>query len=151
MNLKKGDKIPDSTLKNQRNEVISLHEKTGKNLVVYFYPKDFTPGCTAEACSFRDNYSRINNYDAEVIGISSDTPKRHEEFAKAYQLDYLLLSDTDKKAEKAFGVKRNLFGMLPGRETFVFDKEGKLAGRFSSAIDAKRHVEEAIKLLEKLD
>ncbi|MGB3467953.1 MAG: peroxiredoxin [Cyclobacteriaceae bacterium] len=150
MSLEKGELIPDITLKNQFNKDISLREAIGKNIVVYFYPKDFTPGCTKEACSFRDNYNIIKEYDAEIFGISNDAPDRHHEFAKAYNLEYMLLSDQYRKAEKAFEVQRNLFGMLPGRETFVFDKEGKLVGSFSSALAATRHVEEAIALLENL-
>ncbi|MEL6558289.1 MAG: peroxiredoxin [Bacteroidota bacterium] len=149
MSLKKGDSIPNIQLPNQANELISLDQFKGKNVVVYFYPKDFTPGCTKEACSFRDNYNIIQNeLDAEVIGISGDSPKQHKKFAESYNLEYTLLSDVNKKAEHAFKVKRNLFGLLPGRETFVFDKEGIMIGSFSSAIDATRHVSEAIKLLK---
>lgn len=147
--LELGDQIPDITLKNQDDQSVSFRSYLGKNIVVYFYPKDFTPGCTKEACSFRDNYSLLESYDAEIIGVSGDSPKSHQKFAKAYNLKYTLLSDTNKKAERAFGVKRNMFGLLPGRETFIFDKKGKMIGKFSSAIAATRHVEEAIKVLEK--
>jgi len=150
MSLKIGDQLPDIKLSNQGNEVVSLTDMIGKNLVVYFYPKDFTPGCTKEACSFRDNYNLIKDYDAEVIGISGDSPEKHQKFASSYRLDYVLLSDRDKKAEKAFEVKRNLFGLLPGRETFVFNQKGTLVGKFNSATDATRHVDEAIKILSSL-
>ncbi|MEL7146790.1 MAG: peroxiredoxin [Bacteroidota bacterium] len=147
--LDKGDKIPDITLEDQNSQSISLRSYIGKNVVVYFYPKDFTPGCTKEACSFRDNYSLLEKYGAAVVGISADSPASHKKFAKAYNLEYTLLSDTHKKAEKAFGVKRNMFGLLPGRETFIFNQQGKLIGKFTSAIAATRHVEEAIKVLKK--
>lgn len=149
MSLKKGDALPDIQLPNQDREFVSLRQFIGKNVVVYFYPKDFTPGCTKEACSFRDNYNIIQNeLDAEVIGISADSPEQHKKFAGSYNLEYTLLSDENKKAEQAFKVKRNLFGLLPGRETFVFDKMGKMIGSFNSALDATRHVSEAIKLLK---
>lgn len=149
MSLKVGDQIPDIQLRDQSNQLISLNDFSEKNVVVYFYPKDFTPGCTKEACSFRDNYQIIRDeLDADVIGISADSPEKHQKFAKSYNLKYTLLSDVNGKAESAFNVKRNLFGLLPGRETFVFNRKGKLIGKFNSATAATRHVEEAIKLLK---
>ncbi|MCR9250175.1 MAG: peroxiredoxin [bacterium] len=150
MSVKLGEQIPEIALLDQNNQVVSLREKIGNPLVVYFYPKDFTPGCTMEACSFRDNYNRIKEKNAEVIGISSDSPESHTRFAKKYNLEYILLSDSSKKAEKLFGVKRNLFGALPGRETFVFDKNGALIKHISSAINPLKHVDQSIKALEEL-
>ena len=149
MSLNKGDLIPDISLLDQNDLEVAFRSYKGKNVVVYFYPKDFTPGCTKEACSFRDNYSRIESFGAEVIGISGDSPESHRKFAKAYRLSYTILTDSKQKAEKAFGVKRNLFGLLPGRETFIFDKENKLLGKFSSQLAAEKHVDEAIRILEK--
>ena len=151
MTLNIGDSIPDLSLLNQQNNIVVLKEKIGNPIVVYFYPKDFTPGCTKEACSFRDNYNRIKATGAEVIGISGDSPESHMKFAKRYNLEYTLLSDINRKAEKAFGVKRNLFGLLPGRETFVFDRSGKLINHISSAINPQKHVDESIKTLETLE
>ena len=151
MSLKIGDQIPNIQLRNQLNEPIALRDFIGKNVVIYFYPKDFTPGCTKEACSFRDNYNIIQNeLDAEVIGISGDNPEKHKKFARSFNLEYTLLSDGSKKAEHAFQVKRNLFGLLPGRETFVFNRKGNLVGKFNSATAATKHVDEAIKLLKSI-
>ncbi len=149
MSLKIGDKLPLLILRDQNNEIFNLADKIGRNLVVYFYPKNFTPGCTREACSFRDNYNRLIELGAEVIGISGDSTSSHKKFIEAYNLDYTLLSDTKKEAEKAFGVKRNLFGLLPGRETFIFNNKGILLKKFSSQLAATKHVDEAIKILDK--
>lgn len=122
-----GDHIPAIELKDQNGENFDLKKFVGqKALVVYFYPKDFTPGCTKEACNFRDSYEDFKELGAEVIGVSSDSPKSHAKFAGKYELPYIFLSDKSKKARNAFGVKPNLLGLLPGRETFVFDKEGRL-------------------------
>lgn len=147
--LKKGDRIPDITLNDQNAEPVSLYEFTGKMaLVVYFYPKDETSGCTAEACGFRDQYEEFEEVGARVIGISSDSVKSHEKFAKKHDLNFTILSDPKREARNAFGVKRNLFGLLPGRVTFVFNKEGKLIKEFSSAFQARKHIDEALKALK---
>ena len=147
--LKIGDHIPDITLNDQHADPVSLYEFTGKMaLVVYFYPKDDTPGCTAEACSFRDQYERFEDAGARVIGISTDPVKSHEQFARKYNLNFSLLSDPKKEAHKAFGVRRGLFGLLPGRATFIFNKEGKLVKEFNSALQATRHMREALAVLE---
>ena len=147
--MKIGDKVPDLQLKDQNGDEFNFEKLIGKkSFVVYFYPKDFTPGCTKEACSFRDSYEEFKDLGAEVIGISADTPKSHSKFANKYDLPYLFLSDPDKKARDAFGVKPNLLGLLPGRETFVFNKEGKLLHKFNS-MNAKRHMPEALTVLKK--
>ena len=147
--MKLGDKVPDLELKDQNGEKFSFRELIGKKaFVVYFYPKDFTPGCTKEACSFRDSYQDFQELGAEVIGISSDSPKSHSKFAEKYRLPYIFLSDEDKMARKKFGVKANLLGLLPGRETFVFDKQGKLLHKFNN-MNAKRHMPEALTVLKK--
>ncbi len=148
--LNSGDQLPDITLTNQSNESVNLRSSIGAPLVVYFYPKNFTPGCTIEACAFRDNYNRLLELDAKVIGISADSPDSHARFSQKYRLKYTLLSDPERTAEKAFGVKRNLFGVLAGRETFVFDTKGVLVKRISSAINPIKHVDESILALEKL-
>lgn len=146
--LQKGDLIPDVSLKDQDGNLIDLPSLTGeKALVVYFYPKDDTPGCTAEACGFRDKYEEFVGMGADIIGISSDTVGSHKKFANKYGLNFTLLSDCYGHAEKAFGVPRNLLGLLPGRVTYVFDKVGKLVYSFNSTTKATKHVAEAMEAL----
>ncbi|MCG9971999.1 peroxiredoxin [Christiangramia crocea] len=144
-----GEKVPNITLTDQNGKDFSFKKLIGKNsFVVYFYPKDFTPGCTKEACSFRDSYEDFKELGAEVIGISADSHKSHSKFADEYDLPYIFLSDESKDARKAFGVKPNLLGLLPGRETFIFDKDGKLIHKFNS-MNAGRHMPEALTVLQK--
>lgn len=144
-----GDKVPDITLTDQNGESFNFGKLIGeKSFVVYFYPKDFTPGCTKEACNFRDRYEDFQELGAEVIGISADSEESHSKFARKYDLPYIFLSDQNKKASEAFGVKPNLLGMLPGRETFIFNKQGKLIHKFNS-MNAGRHMPEALTVLKK--
>ncbi len=146
--LKKGDLIPDVSLKDQHGNLIYLPSLIGKNaLVVFFYPKDDTPGCTAEACGFRDKYQDFMEKGADIVGISSDSVGSHKKFADKYGLNFLLLSDCHGQAEKAFSVPRNLMGLLPGRVTYVFDQKGILVYSFNSTTKATRHVEEAMEAL----
>ena len=142
-----GSALPNLTLKDQHGQEVTLSALAGTPLVIYFYPKDDTPGCTAEACSFRDQYADFEDLGARVIGISGDSVKSHARFAQKHRLTFTLLSDTKRQAEKMFGVERNLFGLLPGRVTFVFDSGGKLIKEFSSATQATRHIKEALKAL----
>ncbi|MCB7480923.1 peroxiredoxin [Christiangramia sediminis] len=147
--MKIGEKVPDLELKDQHGEHFSFRDLVGeKAFVVYFYPKDFTPGCTKEACSFRDSYEDFKELGAEVIGISADSSKSHSKFIDRYNLPYIFLSDPNKKAREAFGVKPNLLGLLPGRETFVFNKQGELLHKFNS-MNAGRHMPEALTVLKK--
>jgi len=144
-----GDKVPNLELKDQNGQRFNFRDLVGKRaFVIYFYPKDFTPGCTKEACNFRDSYDDFKALGAEVIGISGDSAKSHSKFADKYRLPYIFLSDSNKKARTAFGVKPNLLGLLPGRETFVFDKEGKLLHKFNS-MNARRHMPEALSVLKR--
>ena len=146
--LKIGDDIPEVTLKDQEGHLIDLTSFKGKHsLVVYFYPKDDTPGCTLEACSFRDRYDEFEEAGAKVIGISGDSVGSHSRFASRHGLNFMLLSDINRVAEKEFGVPRNLLGLLPGRVTYVFNKEGKLVSTFSSAVKATKHIKESLKAL----
>lgn len=146
--LKLGDHIPDVTLNDQNADPVSLYEFTGKMaLVVFFYPKDDTHGCTLEACRFRDEYEKFEQAGARVIGISSDSVKSHKQFAKKHNLNFTILSDPKREALTAFGVRRNLFGLLPGRATFVFNQDGKLVKEFNSAFQATRHIKEAFQAL----
>jgi peroxiredoxin Q/BCP len=117
--------------------------------VIYFYPKDNTPGCTAQACSFRDQYEDFKDLGAEVIGISSDSVESHQKFSKQYKLPFILLSDHDKKIRRLFGVPSGMFGMLPGRVTYVADKEGKIIMIFDSMM-ATKHIPKALEAVKKL-
>ncbi|MEQ9306345.1 MAG: peroxiredoxin [Marinoscillum sp.] len=147
--LQKGDFIPDVSLKDQDGNLIALPSLIGeKALVVYFYPKDDTPGCTAEACGFRDKYEEFSDMGADVVGISSDTVGSHKKFADKYDLNFTLLSDSHGQAEKEFGVPRNLLGLLPSRVTYIFDKEGRLVSSFNSTIKATKHINEAMEALK---
>jgi len=144
-----GDKVPDLELKDQNGKAFKFSDFIGKKaFVVYFYPKDFTPGCTKEACSFRDSYEDFKELGAEVIGISGDSTESHSKFATRYNLPYIFLSDDKKRARDAFGVKSSLLGLIPGRETFIFDKQGKLLHKFNS-MNAKKHMPEALYVLKK--
>ncbi len=150
MALELGDKIPNFSAKDSNGNDFESSSVIGKKPVVfYFYPKDNTPGCTAQACSFRDQYEDFKDLGAEVIGISSDSVQSHEKFAKRYKLPFLLLSDNDKKLRKLFGVKTNLFGLLPGRVTYVADKNGIIQLVFDSLV-ATNHIPKALKIIKKM-
>ena len=140
--------MPDATLQGDGGPV-KLRERIGKPLVVYFYPKDETYGCTKEACSFRDAYEDFVGAGADVIGISRDDAKSHAEFKTHHKLPFTLLSDPDGAVARSFGVKAAL-GMLPGRVTFVFDKDGKVRHRFDSMIRVGKHVDEALAVVKQL-
>lgn len=146
--MKVGDTIPDFTSKDSDGNDFDSQNYIGKQpLVIYFYPKDDTPGCTVEACSFRDNYQDFKDLGAEVIGISSDSVASHIKFKSKYKLPFILLSDNDKKIRKLFGVQNNLF-IIPGRETFVADKNGTILLIFNS-MSADSHITKALQALKK--
>ena len=150
MELKVGDKIPNFTAKDTNgNDFESATIIGHKPIVIYFYPKDNTPGCTTQACSFRDQYEDFKDLGAEVIGISSDSIVSHQKFTKQYKLPFILLSDTDKKIRKLFGVPSGLFGILPGRVTYVADKTGTIIMTFDSMM-AKRHIPKALEAIKKI-
>jgi thioredoxin-dependent peroxiredoxin len=149
MPLKIGDKIPNFTAKDSNGNVFDIQNYVGKQaVVIYFYPKDDTPGCTVQACSFRDNYQDFKDLGAEVIGISSDSVQSHIKFQSKYKLPFILLSDHDKKLRKLFGVENSLI-FIPGRETFVADKNGIIKMIFNS-MSAKIHIDKALSILKKL-
>jgi peroxiredoxin Q/BCP len=150
MELKKGDRIPNFVAKDANGNDFDSRNLVGqKPVVIYFYPKDNTPGCTAQACSFRDQYEDFKDLGAEVIGISSDSLASHQKFARQYKLPFILLSDYDKKIRKLFGVPSGMFGMLPGRVTYVADKEGTIIMVFDSML-ATKHIPKALQAVKKL-
>ncbi|MEO1255922.1 MAG: peroxiredoxin [Bacteroidota bacterium] len=148
--LNKGDKIPDITLQDQDGRSVSLTEFKDQPLVVYFYPKNNTKVCTAQACGFRDQYEAFQEEGAEVVGISQDSVESHRKVANSRKLPFILLSDPKRKALKGFKVPSALFGLIPGRVTFVIDKEGKVAHTFRSDFNADKHIKEALKVIKKL-
>lgn len=150
MAIKIGDTIPAFTAKDTNGTDFNSQNIIGKKpLVIYFYPKDNTPGCTAEACSFRDQYEDFKDLGAEVIGISSDSIASHQKFSKQYKLPFLLLSDADKKIRTLFGVPSAMFGLLPGRVTYVTDKMGVVTMIFDSMMGNK-HIPKALEAIKKL-
>ena len=150
MSLKIGDIVPNFTAKDSHGEVFESQSVLGrKPIVIYFYPKDNTPGCTTEACSFRDQYEDFKDLGAEVIGISSDSVKSHQKFAHKHQLPFILLSDHDKKLRHLFGVRNNLFGLLPGRVTYIIDRNGVVIYIFDS-MNAAKHIPKALKIIKEL-
>ena len=125
MRAQVGDKAPAFTLSNQDGKTIESSSFYGKQpIVIYFYPKNFTPGCTAEACSFRDHYEDFTDLGAAVIGVSNDTVSSHARFVKKHNLPFTMLADENGELRKTFNVKGNLLGLIPGRETFVIDSNG---------------------------
>ncbi len=146
-----GSTVPKFELKDQQGELFSIDSVLGKkNLVIYFYPKDDSPGCTKQACSFRDQFEVFADADAMIIGISAQSVESHLEFAEKHRLNYNLLSDKGNKVRKLFGVPGNLFGIIPGRVTYVINKEGKVIYMFNSQIQAEKHVEEALRILQEM-
>lgn len=149
--IKTGDLLPEIELVNHNNELINVQRYIGKsNLVIYFYPKDDTPGCTKEACSFRDFYEDFVDAGAKVFGISADDPTSHANFAKKHNLPFTLLSDEKNKIRKLFGVPKNFLGLIPGRVTYVVDKKGVIRGIFNSQLNAHKHVKEAMEILNQI-
>ncbi len=147
MALKIGDKIPSFTSIDSKGNSFDIKEYIGKPLVIYFYPKDDTPGCTIQACTFRDKYEDFKALGAEVIGISSDSLKSHQKFASRYKLPFILLSDFDKKIRIQFGVPNDFLGLIPGRATYVIDKKGVVQLIFDST-SAKIHIEKSLEILK---
>lgn len=149
MALQVGDKIPNFTAKDSNGNDFESDSIIGKNAVVlYFYPKDNTPGCTTQACSFRDQYEVFKDLGAEVIGVSGDSVASHIKFIHKYNLPFVLLSDSDKKIRSLFGVKTNLFGLLPGRVTYVIDQNGIIQFIFDG-MKASNHIPKAIEMITK--
>ncbi|MBG0858044.1 MAG: peroxiredoxin [Bacteroidales bacterium] len=153
--IKIGDMIPSFTLKDQNGNDFDITTLLGrKKLVIFFYPQDGSLNCTREACYFRDLSEVFDEADAVLIGISGQSVESHKEFAEKNGLKYTLLSDTGNNVRKLFGVPGSMFGLIPGRVTYVADRSGKVVYIFNSQTEVQRHVDEALKmclLLKKTD
>jgi peroxiredoxin Q/BCP len=145
--LQVGDRAPDFSATTQDGSTIRLSDFVGeRGLVLFFYPKDGTPVCTKEACSFRDSYELFVKAGAEVVGVSSDSAASHQAFTKQHKLSFPLISDSDGALRRVFGVPTTL-GLFPGRVTYVIDKEGFVRLIFSAQFASDEHVEQALKAL----
>jgi thioredoxin-dependent peroxiredoxin len=150
--LKEGDKAPAFTAKDQNGKEVSLADFKGKKVILYFYPKDDTPGCTAEACSFRDNYQSMLSKGFEVIGVSTDDEKSHKKFEKKFSLPFTLIADIDKSIVEAYGlwVEKNMYGkkyMGTARTTFIIDEEGVIS-KVIDKVDTKNSSQQVIDVLQ---
>ena len=141
--IEAGAKAPAFTLTADDGSKVRLADQAGSPVVLYFYPADDTPGCTAEACTFRDSHEEFVDAGAVVIGVSSDSIEKHVKFAEKHKLPFTLLSDGDGQARKIYGVKKSM-GILPGRVTYVIDPDGIVRKIFSSQLGAKKHHTEAL-------
>lgn len=149
MKLEAGQKAPQFEAKNEKGELIKLSDYLGKKVVLYFYPKDATPGCTAQACDLRDNYDALLKAGYVVLGVSSDDEKSHKKFIEKQSLPFPLLADTDLKVHEAYGtwVEKSMYGrkyMGTARTTFVIDEKGILA-EIIEKVDTKNHTAQIIK------
>ncbi|WP_034591902.1 peroxiredoxin [Hamadaea tsunoensis] len=146
-----GDVAPDFTLADQNGEQVTLSAFRGEKVVVlYFYPKDETAGCTAEACAFRDSYEDFTEAGAQVVGISSDSVAAHDKFARKHGLPFTLVADADGTVRKAYGVSAAMFGLIPGRVTYVIDREGVVRHMFSSMSNIGKHIQGALEIVQSL-
>lgn len=150
MAINVGDRAPDFSLPALDGKPVHLKAiLKEKPVVLYFYPKDETPGCTQEACGFRDAYTAFQELGAEVIGISADSVSSHQAFAQHHQLPFQLLSDANNQVRKQYGVPAT-FGLLPGRVTYVIDQAGVVRHLFNSQLNIKGHIENALTVLKSL-
>lgn len=142
-----GDIVPSFSLKDQDGNLFDINTRLGrKKLVIFFYPQDGSLNCTKEACYFRDLSDVFEEADAIVIGISGQSVESHKQFAEKNKLNYTILSDSDGEVRKLFGVPAKVFGLVPGRVTYIADKSGKVVHIFESQTDVMRHVDEALKI-----
>lgn len=151
MKVEIGNPAPLFSLPDGSGKEVKLEEYIGKkSIVLYFYPKDYTSGCTSQACSFRDRYELFLKAGAEVIGISGDSSESHTDFATTYKLPFVLLSDVKNKVRKLYNVGATL-GIIPRRVTYIIDKEGIIRHIFSSQFNPKKHIDEALNVLDELN
>ncbi len=144
-----GSHIPEFKLPDQNGKMFDINSVLGKeNLVIYFYPKDGTTGCTTEACTFRDKMPSFVQSDAKVIGISGDDVASHQKFAKKYNLNFTLLADQGNKVRKLFGVPASMMGTIPGRVSYVVNKKGVVIHIYNSLTNPEQHVTEALSALK---
>ena len=149
--LKEGDKAPDFTAKDQNGKDVTLSGFKGKNVILYFYPKDDTPGCTLEACSFRDNYQSLVGQGFEVIGVSTDDEKSHKKFEKKFNLPFTLIADNDKKIVEEYGVwvEKSMYGktyMGTARTTFIINAQGVIQNIITK-VDNQNATQQVLDLL----
>lgn len=148
--MKVGDRVPDFKAKATNGDDFDSRTLLGQKVVViYFYPKDNTPGCTTQACGFRDQYQEFKKLGAEVIGISSDSVDSHQKFAQQYHLPFVLLSDEDKKIRTLFSVPSAMLGLFPGRVTYVVDKNGIIQMIYNTMF-AEKHISKALEAVKKI-
>ena len=149
MPIEVGSRAPDFKLPDQNGKEQSLSSFAGKYLVLYFYPKDFTPGCTAESCAFRDSYEAFEELGCHVVGVSKDSPESHSRFITEHKLPFTLLTDKDDHVRKLYEVKPTL-GVIPGRATYLIDPEGIVRNYYASQARATQHVTESLLALKYL-
>lgn len=148
--LRVGERAPNFSLPDENGERVSLEDLRARGpVVVYFYPRDDTPGCTVEACTFRDSYEDFVEAGARVVGISADGDGSHRSFKEKHGLPFVLLTDVDGSVAASYGVKKTL-GLLPGRVTFVVDREGVVQSVFDSQIRVRHHVGQALEVVRRL-
>lgn len=152
--LKAGDKAPSFSLKNTSGETVKLSDFKGKKLVLYFYPKDLTPGCTKEACAFRDDYAKLRKRGVEVVGVSADDQTSHQKFTSKHSLPFTLLSDPDHEMIEKYGAwgEKSLYGrkfMGILRMTFIIDEQGKIAYIFKK-VKPETHSEDVLKVIDSM-
>ncbi len=146
--LKPGQPAPDFALPDGNGKIHRLSDYRGKMVVLYFYPKDFTPGCTAEACNLRDNYQSLTEKGLVILGVSYDTPQKHQEFASKYNLPFPILSDTTKTVAQAYGAKGGMFGFIgPKRITYLIDEGGRILHVFDK-VQTKSHAQQILDFLK---
>jgi peroxiredoxin Q/BCP len=146
-----GDRMPDFELPDEKGQLVRSEDLLGRGpVVIYFYPKDETAGCTAQACSFRDANEDFARAGARIVGISSDDVESHRKFSAAHKLGFTLLADRGGRVRKAFGVERSMMGLVDGRVTFVIDKGGVVRHRYDSLMRATKHVDEALGIVKDL-
>jgi peroxiredoxin Q/BCP len=149
-----GDKAPQFSLPDADGKKIKLSDFKGKKVVLYFYPRDLTPGCTKEACGFRDDMPTFNKQDVVVLGVSTDDPKKHQQFRETHELNFTLLSDVDHAVADKYGVwqEKNMYGKKVWgmkRTTFIIDEDGRIAHVFGK-VDTAAHSKDVLKVLDKL-
>ena len=148
--IRVGEEAPDFTLPDQDGRKVSLSDYRGvSSLVLYFYPKDFSPGCTSQACHFRDSYEDFTDLGAVVVGVSGDSVESHRKFVDDYLLPFTLLSDREGEARRLYGATKG-FGLVPGRYTFIIDRRGVVRHVFTSETNMRKHIDEAVRVLKTL-